>query len=142
MGYLLTFVMLSLGVARATRLVVADTFPPIMVIRTRLYRLGHREELITLADTEMATAIAQVARSMGVTPPTPPTRVIVNSRWEWLGDLVTCAWCASGWLSLVAVAWAAQVVSLPLPVAWWGAVWVVAATTVVAIESWFNQDDD
>lgn len=135
MNPILILTLLSLGVARATRLVVADTFPPIMAVRTWLYGLGHRVEWVEDLGGTSSVSLGlkeAVTKIMG-TPPT--TRTVVNTRWAWLGELVTCAWCASGWLSLGAVAWAARVTSLPLPVAWWGATWLLGAVIVIAIES-------
>lgn len=45
----------------------------------------------------------------------------------WLGDLVTCHWCASGWLSLGLVAGVDAFTSVPLPVVVWFAVWGIGA---------------
>ena len=49
----------------------------------------------------------------------------------WLGKLVTCTWCASGWVSLALVAgidlWAAASVPAPPVCGWpsgrWGGAW-------------------
>lgn len=61
----------------------------------------------------------------------PPVRV--PREWvkvhgpEWAGELVTCHWCASGWISLGLVAAADWRTSVPLPGLVWFAVWAVAA---------------
>lgn len=60
---------------RATRLVVADDFPPVRWARRRLVAGGP----------------------------------------EWLGDLVSCAWCASVWLAAGVVAATDAWVSVPRP---------------------------
>lgn len=49
-----------------------------------------------------------------------------------LGYWLHCPWCAGSWLSAAVVAVVAQLVSLPLPVLWWGAV----ATGVGILGAW------
>lgn len=48
-------------------------------------------------------------------------------RWSrsphWLRELVTCPWCASGWVSLGAVAATSVSMNVPAPLLWWFAVW-------------------
>lgn len=51
---------------------------------------------------------------------------IVNRGPEWLGDLVTCPWCASVWLSAAITATTQLFISVPAPVL------VSAAATVFA----------
>jgi hypothetical protein len=41
----------------------------------------------------------------------------------WLGELVTCHFCCSGWLALLVVALADLFASVPLPGLVWGAAW-------------------
>lgn len=48
---------------------------------------------------------------------------------EWLAELVTCPWCASGWITAAAVALTDWRTSVPLPVFTWGAVWALTALT-------------
>lgn len=51
--------------------------------------------------------------------------------WEWvpawLSELVSCPWCASGWLSLGVVAASDAVLGVPSPVLMWGGVWALGA---------------
>jgi len=61
-------------------------------------------------------------------PPVARPRAWIADRGpEWLGELVTCPWCASGWIAMGAVAAAAWTVGLPAPVLCWPAVWGAAA---------------
>ncbi len=39
-----------------------------------------------------------------------------------IGYWTRCPWCVGSWLSAVVVAVVAQIVSIPLPLLWWGAV--------------------
>jgi hypothetical protein len=57
------------------------------------------------------------------------------SRWEWLGDLLSCHWCASGWLSLGVVAGTDLFISVPAPVLAWGVAWSGAAV-IAELLSW------
>ena len=50
-----------------------------------------------------------------------------ETRWEWFGDLVSCHWCASGWLALGIVFATTVFHAVPLPWLTWGAVWAGAA---------------
>jgi Protein of unknown function (DUF1360) len=86
-------VLVGLAGYRATRLVVADSFPPLARPREALER-----------------------RTLG-------------TRLEWAGDLVTCHFCASGWVTLALVAGLDWLTStpVPLPVLVWGGSWAVAA---------------
>jgi hypothetical protein len=56
-------------------------------------------------------------------------RRTLGTRTEAVGDLATCHWCASGWLSLGLIGgvdWYTDV-SVPMPVVMWLAVWAVGA---------------
>ena len=61
----------------------------------------------------------------------PPIKAIRDriTRPEWLHDLVTCHWCASGWISAALVAgtiwWAPH--GCPLPWLMWPAAWGLGA---------------
>jgi hypothetical protein len=92
-GPLVLLLLLGLACYRLTRLVTADTFPPIA---------GPRERI---------------------------DRATMGGRWGWVGKLLTCHWCASGWVSLAIVAgvdlFSGQ--RVPLPPVMWLAVWAVGA---------------
>jgi hypothetical protein len=72
-------------------------------------------------------------------PIAKPREQIVNktsfTRWEWFGDLLSCHWCASGWLSLGVVLGADLFLSVPAPVLAWGATWAGAAV-LAELLSW------
>lgn len=94
----LLFVLLSLTVYRVTRLVVRDEFPPIRWVRTRL--------------------AGDDARGVPARSWSP----------EWLRDLVSCQWCASGWVALGAtLVLDAQTAGLPSTLLWWFASWGLGA---------------
>jgi hypothetical protein len=67
-----------------------------------------------------------------VTDDFPPVRWARNrltrTRWEWVEDLVTCSWCASGWVAAALVA-AVDLAGASVPVPWlvWPASWAVGA---------------
>ena len=52
---------------------------------------------------------------------------LVGTRLEWLGELVTCYWCASFWVSGAVVGVAEVATSVPLPFLLWWAVAGIAA---------------
>jgi hypothetical protein len=99
----LILVVLSLATFRLTRLVVRDDFPPIYWARTRV-------------------------QQMRPTVPITTGEQRGTSRFWWLGELVSCHWCASAYISagLVGVVWLMH--GMPLPVFCWLAVWGAGAT--------------
>ena len=46
---------------------------------------------------------------------------------SWLGELVSCHYCASGWLAAAVVAFADLAGPVPLPVLVWGSAWAAGA---------------
>lgn len=116
--------LMMLATYRLTRLVVKDDFPPVLWARDRLCG-GWRP----LTSKEFA--------SLEYTGPKGDSRLDVSeidgqrcryvSRWtwvpEWLSDLLSCPWCASGWIALVVVSAVALTVGVPAPVLLWPAVW-------------------
>lgn len=94
------FLLMSLTVYRLTRLVVRDTFPPILWIRKRL--VGDETE--------------EVLPSWSWTP-------------TWVSDLLSCPYCASGWISLGTMLIVDAYTSLPLPILWWFAIWAGGVVT-------------
>lgn len=90
---------------------------------------GYRLTRLTVADTF---------------PPVAAARGWVEARGpEWLGKLVTCSWCASGWVTLALVA-GIDLLSrqpVPLPLVFWLAVWAAAALVAWA-ENRLEPDDD
>jgi hypothetical protein len=70
----------------------------------------------------------------------PPVRWlrerIVGRGPEWLGDLVTCPWCASAWLAAGVVAATDAFVSVPRPLLAFGAVAALSPILSVLVQRW------
>lgn len=109
-------VLLSLACARVTRLVIKDDWPPLLWARERIVN----------ARPPVPARVSYVE---------PPGQYLdeplLQTRTHWnfwyVGELVTCPWCASAYVSGVGVliVWALR--GLPLPVLCWLAVWYAAA---------------
>lgn len=141
MSLWLLLLVMSLATYRLTRLVVADVFPPVLWLRDRIvggWRPLTRKEsetnrLPVLEEGQSAT----VARLGGLTVIDGETnRYVERTRWVpyWLADLLSCPWCASGWVALGVTAGTWAVVGLPVPLLVWPAVWAVGA--IVAAQEW------
>lgn len=98
MPYWLLLIVLSLGTFRLTRLVTHDDFPPILWAR---WRIQHAKPWIIKVDGS-------------------------HDYW-WLGELVSCHWCASAYISGALVLGADLWYGMPAPVLAWLAVWGVGA---------------
>jgi hypothetical protein len=105
----LLLLVMSLATYRLTRLVVEDDFPPVLWARHRL--------------------------AGGWTGPDEDVPVH-RASWvpQWLADLVSCPWCASGWIAAGVTAGVWAVVGLPVPLLVWPAVWAVGA--LIAAQEW------
>lgn len=117
----LVVALLVLSSWRATRLITKDTFPPLLAVRDRLaggWRPMTSEELSAWAGTPDQQEIDGV-------------RSVWHTRSDrspfWLAELVSCGWCASGWVSGALTAATALVTSLPDPWLVGPAVWAGAA---------------
>lgn len=101
----LLLIVLSLATFRLTRLVVRDDFPPIQWTRNKI--IDFRPDHVVKG------------RDGGGD---------YKEHW-WLGELVSCHWCSSGWISLVLVGatWFIRDEGLPIPVIIWFAVWGAGA---------------
>ena len=130
----LLLLVMSLATYRLTRLVVADTFPPVLWLRDRLVG-GWRP----LTEKEWAQL-----RSAGSAYMPWKTQTIdeVENRWverktwspHWLAELLSCPWCASGWVALAVTAGVWATVGLAVPLLVWPAVWAVGA--LIAAQEW------
>lgn len=102
----------ALAIARLTRLVTKDEFPPVAALRDRLLARWPAEDT---AFAEQADAKVEVFR-VG--------EVWVPEKSHWLGDLITCPWCAGFWIaSLVTLGlWGFDALTLPWAV-WWLLPW-------------------
>lgn len=141
MSLWLLLLVMSLAVYRLTRLVVADSFPPVLWLRDRLVggwrplTLGESEtnRLPVMEEGQSAT----VAYLGGLTVIDGEMNRYVNrKRWSpfWLAELLSCPWCASGWVALVVTAGVWATVGLPVPVLVWFATWAVGA--LIAAQEW------
>ena len=130
----LLLLVMSLVTYRGTKLVVEDTFPPVLWLRDRLAG-GWRP----LTEKEWAQV-----RSAGPAYMPWKTQSIdgVENRWverkkwspHWLSELLSCPWCASGWVALAVTAGTWVTVGVPVPVLVWFAVWAVGG--ILAAQEW------
>lgn len=110
----LLFVILSLATFRITRLITKDDFPPIFYVRrwiqTRRHAVMRKPARVKIRGT--------VNDYFGEGP---------YADYWWLGELVSCVWCASAYVAggLVLAVWLLH--GLPLPLLWWFAVWGAGA---------------
>lgn len=105
----LLLVVMTLATYRLTRLLVTDAFPPIRWVRNKL-----------------------AGGWAGPDQDVP----IYRAPWspQWLADLVSCSWCASGWVSLGIVLGSAATIGVPAPILVWPAVW--AGGALLAAQGW------
>lgn len=123
----LLLLVMSLATYRVTRLVVADTFPPMLWLRDRLAG-GWRPLAGGEAYRDGDSAYQIIDEE--------PHRYVTRWRWvpQWIADLISCPWCASGWVALAVTAGTWAWVGLPVPVLVWFAVWAVGA--LIAGQEW------
>lgn len=139
----LLLIVMSLAVYRLTRLVVADTFPPVLWLRDRLVG-GWREptmkeqhhELFPTGEVEEHTL--KSVPGLGMFQLVDGELFIYARRWKrspfWLAELLSCPWCASGWVALGVTGGVWAVAGLAMPVLVWLAVW--AAGALLAGQEW------
>jgi hypothetical protein len=138
----LLLLVMSLATYRLTKLVVEDTFPPVLWARDRLVG-GWRP--LTMKEREQRV---DDARAWEDEQKPWPTRWAVQeidgveNRWIqrskrsplWLAELLSCPWCASGWIAAGVTAGTWAVVGLPVPLLVWPAVW--GAGALLAAQEW------
>lgn len=142
----LLLVLMALTVYRATRLLVRDTFPPVLWLRDRLCG-GWRpltqpeyDRISESARTTLSDAYMEHGFRIGDAP--DYTGTVVRSRYldraswvpHWLAELVSCPWCASGWIAGAVTLAVDLAVGLPDPWLVGPAVW--AAGALLASRSW------
>jgi hypothetical protein len=132
----LLLLVMSLAVYRLTRLLVADSFPPVLWLRDRLAG-GWRP--LTEPELQVLTRCMQT----GDEPPWKLdqsrdgySRYLYRWKWvpQWIADLISCPWCASGWIALAVTGGVWATVGLPVPLLVWPAVWAVGA--LIAAQEW------
>lgn len=133
----LLLLIMSLAVYRLTRLLVEDTFPPVLWLRDRLAG-GWRPLTVKEQDIRswnvahgQADVLEELSEIDGV-----QHRYVRRKEWSpfWLAELISCPWCASGWVALAVTAATWATVGLPVPVLCWLAVW--AAGALIAAQEW------
>ena len=135
----LLLLVMSLATYRGTKLVVEDTFPPVLWLRDRLAG-GWRP--LTLAEHERYVAASPSAQAvLRDTWSYDPAdelkqRYVRRVGWSpyWLSELLSCPWCASGWVALAVTAGTWAAVGLPMPLLVWPAVW--GAGALIAAQEW------
>lgn len=127
----LLLIVASLATYRLTRLIVKDTFPPVLWLRDHFVG-GWRP----LTADEQAAPVAVPWRNQTMEIDGVMNRWITRWKWvpAWLSDLLSCPWCASGWISLAVITAVAFTVGVPAPVLIWPAVW--AAGSLIAGQRW------
>jgi hypothetical protein len=130
----LLLLVMSLAVYRGTRLVVADTFPPVLWLRDRLvggWRPLTEREWAQLRSAGSAYMPWKTQSVDGV-----ENRWVERKAWSpfWLAELLSCPWCASGWVALAVTAGTWATVGLAVPFLVWPAVWAVGA--LLAAQEW------
>lgn len=139
----LLLIVMSLAVYRLTRLVVADTFPPVLWLRDRLVG-GWRAPTMreqhhgSFPSGEVDEGALLHVKGLGMFSLVDGELQIYRrrSKWSpfWLAELLSCPWCASGWVALGVTAGTWAVVGLPMPLLVWPAVW--AAGALIAAQEW------
>jgi len=129
----LLLIVLSLATFRLTRLVVKDDFPPVLWMRDHVAG-GWRP----MTDAEWNSIRVPGAKIPFDHRPINDVENRWVTRWkwvpQWLADLISCAWCASGWVSGALVLLAAFTIGLPAPLLSWFAVW--GAGSLLASRPW------
>lgn len=133
----LLLLVLVLASYRITRLVVRDEFPPVLAVRDKL--AGGWRPLTQQETDQYAASVASGHGSLGwdqVTVDGKRTRHLVRASWSpyWLAELVSCGWCASGWVSGALTAATDVAVGVPDPWLAGPAVWAGAA--LLTTRSW------
>ena len=128
---------MALVTYRATRLLTTDDFPPLLALRDRVcggWRPLTQQEVdryaASVADGE--TSLGWAIGRMG----DKTARYIRPASWSpyWLGKLMSCAWCASGWVAGLVTLATDLAVGVPDPWLAGPAVW--AAGALLASREW------
>lgn len=134
----LLMIVMSLATYRLTRLLIKDTFPPVLWLRDRLaggWRPLTEPEVRTLAvlPPEKANDLRKIVWQVDEKA---ENRYVYRAAWSpyWLAELVSCPWCASGWISMGVTAGTWGATGLPVPLLVWPAVW--AAGALLAAQDW------
>jgi hypothetical protein len=139
------FMVMCLGAYRLTRLIVKDTFPPVLWLRDRLaggYRQPTRAEMYhpayPVGELEPHTS-RMVPGMRGLWSLDKSGQIQVwRAHWRysphWLAELITCPWCASAYVSGALTAAVDVLYGVPVPWLVGPAVWAVSA--LLASREW------
>lgn len=127
------FALLCLTAYRLTRLLIKDTFPPVLWLRDNLvggWRPATEGEMRTIRDPALSTPWHTTVID-GRTQ-----RWVDRCDWvpDWLAELLSCPWCASAYVSGALVAVTDVTYGVPVPWLVGPAVWAVAA--LLASRDW------
>lgn len=135
---------LTLTAYRATRLITRDTFPPVLWMRDTLAggpRKPTRAEIYHNSyPRDIEHGVSHIAPGLkGVWYRGPDDEIYVHrskAAWSphWLGELITCPWCASAYVSGALVLVTDLAYGLPVPWLVGPAVWAGAA--LLASKEW------
>jgi hypothetical protein len=118
--------LLSACAYRLTRLVVKDTFPPVLWLRDRL--AGGWRPLTDGEWREIRSGKGESLKPFEVIKDVQ-NRWITRAKWspDWLAELITCPWCASAYVSGALTGITDCVIGIQWPWLVGIAVWAVAA---------------
>jgi hypothetical protein len=131
----LYLIMMALSGYRLTVLVVRDTFPPVLWLRDRVVGgwrpLTDKEWSAVRAAGRGEKPFHTQSLDFGGARGEQEARWIDRKPWVpyWLAELMSCPWCASGWIALALACAGAAQGFYGWPVAWmvWGSVWAFSA---------------
>lgn len=123
---LVLWALLSACAYRLTRLVVKDTFPPVLWLRDRL--AGGWRPLTDGEWREIRSGKGESLKPFEVIKDVQ-NRWITRAKWspDWLAELITCPWCASAYVSGALTGITDCVIGIQWPWLVGIAVWAVAA---------------
>jgi hypothetical protein len=127
------FLVMCLTAYRATRLLIKDTFPPVLWLRDNLAG-GWRPLTDKEWDQARRDGMDSVKPTQGING--VENRYITRASWSphWLAELITCPWCASAYISGGLTAAVDVFYGVPVPWLVGPAVWAVAA--LLASREW------
>lgn len=136
----LLLIVMSLAVYRLTRFVVEDDFPPMLWVRDRLVGgwrpITEMENDVLLGHAGKAGDTARILDGGVADVDGVASRYLKRWRWvpQWIADLISCPFCASGWIAVGVTAGVWATVGLPVPLLCWVAVWAVGG--LIAGQEW------